>query len=83
MASTVKVAVAALIWRRSITAAARSTTRIGGRPARRLMERMLIHSDNRATDMLFKDLGGPSAVQHWLQQNGLTGFASTAPSPSC
>ena len=38
------------------------------------MARMLIHSDNRATDMLFKDLGGPSALHDWLQENGVTGL---------
>jgi beta-lactamase class A len=38
------------------------------------MARMLIHSDNRATDMLLKDLGGPSALHDWLQANGVTGL---------
>ena len=32
---------------------------INGQSVRGLMARMLIHSDNRAADMLFKDLGGP------------------------
>jgi beta-lactamase class A len=38
------------------------------------MSRMLIHSDNRATDILLRDLGGPSALHSWLQQNGITGL---------
>src|SRR3712207_6966528 len=37
--------------------------RIGGRSARSLMEAMLIHSDNHATDVLLRDLGGPSTLQ--------------------
>jgi beta-lactamase class A len=35
---------------------------------------MLIHSDNRATDILLNDLGGPRAVHDWLQDNGMTGL---------
>ena len=84
MASTVKVAIAALylVAGRPWPPLAR---RHDQRPvrSRSLMARMLIHSDNRATDILFKDLGGPRAVHDWLQDNGITGFASTAPSPSC
>ena len=35
---------------------------------------MLIFSDNHATDILFKDLGGPHALQAWLDDNGVTGL---------
>ena len=38
------------------------------------MARMIIHSDNRATDILLKDLGGPSALHDWLQDNGVSGL---------
>jgi len=38
------------------------------------MARMLIHSDNRATDILLKDLGGPTALHDWLHRNGITGL---------
>jgi len=38
------------------------------------MEAMLIHSDNYATDVLLRDLGGPQTVQAWLTQNGVTGL---------
>ena len=38
------------------------------------MARMLIHSDNRATDILFNDLGGPARLHGWLQDNGVTGL---------
>jgi beta-lactamase class A len=38
------------------------------------MARMLIHSDNRATDMLLNNLGGPERLHGWLQDNGVTGL---------
>ena len=38
------------------------------------MDAMIIHSDNRATDLLLRDLGGPSTLQAWLDQNALTGI---------
>ena len=34
---------------------------------------MLIHSDNRAADVLFKADGGPTAVHNWLRDNGVEG----------
>ena len=59
MASTVKVAVAALYLAQVDHGRRSLDDTINGQSARSLMARMLIHSDNRATDMLFKDLGGP------------------------
>jgi beta-lactamase class A len=38
------------------------------------MSRMMIRSDNRATDILLADLGGPKALHGWLVQNGLQGL---------
>ena len=38
------------------------------------MARMLIHSDNHATDILLKDLGGPRNLDNWLRDNGMTGL---------
>jgi beta-lactamase class A len=38
------------------------------------MRRMLVHSDNHATDILLHDLGGPRALDGWLRQNGMTGL---------
>jgi beta-lactamase class A len=38
------------------------------------MRRMLVHSDNHATDLLLADLGGPRAVHDWLQANGVKGL---------
>ena len=73
MASTVKVAVAALYLAQVDHGRRSLDDRIGGQSARGLMEKMLIHSDNQATDVLLKDIGGPRALHDWLQQNGMTG----------
>ena len=73
MASTVKVAVAALYLAQVDHGRRSLDDKIGGQTARSLMERMLIHSDNRATDILLKNIGGPHAVHGWLQDNGMTG----------
>jgi len=48
--------------------------RIGGRSASQLIELMLTHSDNAATDALIRNLGGPGTVQTWLNFNGLYGI---------
>jgi len=74
MASTVKVAVAALYLSQVDHGRRSLDDTINGQSARSLMARMLIHSDNRATDMLLKDLGGPTALHDWLQANGITGL---------
>ncbi len=74
MASTVKVAVAALYLAQVDQGRRSLDDTIGGQSARSLMQRMLIHSDNRATDILLKDLGGPTTLHNWLQQNGVTGL---------
>ena len=74
MASTVKVAVAALYLAQVDHGRRSLDDTINGQSARSLMARMLIHSDNRATDILLKDLGGPGAVHDWLQDNGIYGL---------
>jgi beta-lactamase class A len=74
MASTVKVGVAALYLAQVDHGRRSLDDTINGVPARRLMARMLIHSDNVATDILLKDLGGPRALHDWLQDNGVTGL---------
>jgi beta-lactamase class A len=74
MASTVKVAIAALYLAQVDNGRRSLDDTINGQSARGLMARMLIHSDNRATDVLLKDLGGPTAVHDWLQDNGITGL---------
>src|SRR3954463_8301125 len=74
MASTVKVGVAALYLAQVDHGRRSLDDTINGQSARSLMKRMLVHSDNRATDILLKDLGGPSALHDWLQQNGVSGL---------
>jgi len=74
MASTVKVAVAALYLAQVDHGRRSLDDTINGVSARSLMARMLIHSDNHATDILLKDLGGPTALHDWLQQSGVTGL---------
>ncbi len=74
MASTVKVAVAALYLAQVDHGRRSLDDTINGQSARSLMRRMLVHSDNRATDILLRDLGGPTTLHNWLQQNGMTGL---------
>lgn len=74
MASTVKIAIAANYLAQVEHGQRSLDDTIRGRSAARLMEAMLIHSDNYATDVLLRDLGGPQTVQAWLTQNGVTGL---------
>jgi beta-lactamase class A len=74
MASTVKVAIAALYLAQVDQGRRSLDDTIGGQSARGLMARMLIHSDNVATDILLRDLGGPRALHSWLQDNGVSGL---------
>lgn len=74
MASTVKIAVAAAYLTQVDHGRRSLFDTIGKERARDLMARMLVHSDNRATDVLIKDLGGPSAIQDWLDFHGIAGL---------
>ena len=74
MASTVKIAVAANYLAQVEYGRRSLDDRIRGRSARDLMEAMLIHSNNRATDILIEDLGGPDRIQAWLDQRGINGL---------
>lgn len=74
MASTVKVAVAAAYLSQVDFGRRSLEQNIGGRSARSLLEAMLIHSDNGATDILIRNLGGPSTVDSWLRFHGLSGI---------
>lgn len=74
MASTVKVAVAAAYLSQVDYGRRSLEQNIGGRSARSLLEAMLIHSDNGATDILIRNLGGPSTVDGWLRFHGLSGI---------
>lgn len=74
MASTMKIAVAAA-YLAQVDAGRRSLDeQIGSYTALGLMERMMVRSDNHATDRLIATLGGPAAVHRWLQAHGLNGI---------
>ena len=74
MASTMKIAVAALYLSQVEHGRRSLDDTIEGVSARSLMSRMMIRSDNRATDILLADLGGPKALHDWLVQSGLQGL---------
>jgi len=75
MASTVKVAVAAA-YLTQVDYGRRSLDQsIGGRSATSLIEAMLVHSDNYATDLLIRNLGGPRTIQQWVSWHGLSGIS--------
>ena len=74
MASTVKIAVAANYLAQVEYGRRSLNDRIGGRTAASLMQAMMIRSDNHATDVLIRDLGGPDTIQAWLTQQGITGL---------
>ena len=67
MASTMKIAVAAA-YLAEVDAGRRTLDDpIAGASARKLMDAMIMRSDNRATDLLMATLGGPGAVDAWLR----------------
>ena len=72
MASTVKIAVAAAYLAQVESGQRTLDHKIAGLSAASLMDRMITRSDNVATDLLLKDLGGPDTVHQWLQSNGIT-----------
>src|ERR1044072_4689377 len=74
MASTVKVAVAPAYLSQVDHGRRSLDDRISGLSASSLMERMMIHSDNRATDILMRDLGGPQRIQKFVVYVGLYNF---------
>jgi beta-lactamase class A len=74
MASTMKVAVAALYLAQVDHGRRSLDDTINGVSARSLIDRMMINSDNRATDILLHDLGGPRALDGWLKERGVTGL---------
>ena len=74
MASTVKIAVAALYLSQVEQGNRSLDDTIAGVKARDLMSRMMIRSDNRATDLLLKDLGGAAGLHYWLTSNGVRGL---------
>jgi len=74
MASTVKIGVAALYLKQVELGRRSLDDVIRGQSARTLMTAMITRSNNVATDILLNDLGGPRALQAWVEQNGLSGM---------
>jgi beta-lactamase class A len=74
MASTVKVAIAAMYLSQVDHGQKTLDDTISGTPVRRLMALMLIHSDNHAADTLLHDIGGPDSLEAWLRHHGVTGL---------
>lgn len=74
MASTVKVAVAANYLAQVEFGRRSLDERIAGRTASQLMHAMITRSDNHATDLLIRNLGGPERIQEWLDQRKITGL---------
>ena len=74
MASTMKIAVAATYLSYVETGDRSLDKTIGGRSAASLMKAMIVRSDNHATDLLLRDLGGPETVQNWLTWNKVEGL---------
>ena len=75
MASVVKVAIAAQYLAQVENGRRTLDQQIGGRPARRHLEAMIIKSNNLSTDIILRDLGGPKKVQEWLSDNQIRGRA--------
>ena len=74
MASTVKLAVAATYLSYVDNGERSLDDVIAGRSAASLMRAMIVRSDNRATDLLLRNLGGPRTVQKWLEWNKVDGM---------
>ena len=74
MASTVKLAVAATYLSYVEKGDRSLDDAISGVSAATLMRRMLVHSDNHATDLLIRNLGGPDTVQTWLDWHKVEGI---------
>jgi len=74
MASTVKVAIAAAYLAQVDQGRRSLSDLVNGRPAAKVLELMIIRSDNYATDQMLATLGGPLAVQQWLSSHQISGI---------
>ena len=74
MASTMKIAVAATYLSYVENGERSLNETIGGRSAASLMKAMMVRSDNHATDLLLRNLGGPRTVHKWLQWHNVEGL---------
>lgn len=72
LASVIKLAVAGAYLAQVDHGRRSLDDRIGSRSAAQLIEVMLTRSDNAATDVLIRNLGGPGRVQEWLNYNNLS-----------
>ena len=74
MASTVKLAIAGAYLAEVDQGRRSLTDTISGRPAAKVLELMIVRSDNYAADQLLATLGGPAAVQRWLWSQKIIGI---------
>ena len=74
MASTIKIAIAAAYLAKVDQGQRSLGDTILGRPATKVLELMIVRSDNRAADQVLADVGGPVAVQQWLASQRITGI---------
>lgn len=74
MASTMKIAVAAAYLEEVDNGRRTLDDPIAGSTSLKLMDAMITHSDNRATDLLIASLGGPAAIDGWLRVHNLAGI---------
>ncbi len=74
MASTMKIAVAANYLAQVEFGRRTLDDTIAGTSARALIEAMMTHSNNRATDLLIGNLGGPAKINQWLVERGVRGI---------
>ncbi len=74
MASTVKLAIAAAYLAEVDQGRRSFGDVIYGRPATKVLELMIVRSDNIAADQLLATLGGPVVIQQWLSSHDITGI---------
>lgn len=74
MASTVKLAIAAAYLSEVDQGRRSLDDMISGRAAAKVIELMIIRSDNFAADQLLAAVGGPAAVQQWLSSHKISGI---------
>ena len=74
MASTVKIAIAAAYLAQVDQGRRNLGETIVGRPAAKVLELMIVHSDNRAADQVLATIGGPVALQQWLSAQRISGI---------
>lgn len=74
MASTVKLAIAAAYLAEVDSGRRNLDEIIATRSARKVLELMIIRSDNQAADQLLAAVGGPVVVQQWLSAHGIAGI---------